>query len=155
MIDLDCFKQVNDSLGHHVGDSLLRQVGRIFSYRLRRSDTVARTGGDEFAAILEEPITRIDAERVARNLTDLIETPFLIEKHTVCIGASVGVAFYPEDGLTAESLCIAADKRMYDAKNGNRKAAFDSDVLLPSPASASPLSISQHGLIAFPSATDV
>lgn len=135
LIDLDCFKQVNDSLGHHIGDGLLRQVGTIFSHRLRRSDTVARTGGDEFAVILEEPITRIDAERVARSLAELIETPFQVEQHTIRIGASVGVSFYPEDGVTSEALCIAADARMYDAKNGNRTLKTSSiGVPLPRPA---------------------
>jgi len=122
LVDLDGFKQVNDSLGHHIGDSLLREVGTIFAHRLRRSDTVARTGGDEFGVILEEPVTRLDAERVAQQLTDLIEKPILVDQHTVCIGASIGVALYPEDGATEEALCIAADRRMYGVKNGTQPA---------------------------------
>lgn len=118
LVDLDGFKQVNDSLGHHIGDGLLREVGSIFAHRLRRSDTVARTGGDEFAVILEEPVTRLDAERVARQLGELIEKPIEVEEHTICISASIGVALFPEDGVTEEAMCIAADLRMYDMKNG-------------------------------------
>jgi diguanylate cyclase (GGDEF)-like protein len=120
LIDLDCFKQVNDSLGHYMGDLVLKQVGTVFSQRLRGSDTVARTGGDEFSVILEEPITRADADRVARSLSLLLDNPLQVGDHSIRIGASIGVALYPEDGATAESLCIAADLRMYDSKHGAR-----------------------------------
>lgn len=126
LVDLDSFKQINDSLGHHIGDELLRAVGVIFANRLRRSDTVARTGGDEFALILEEPVTRVDAERVAQELADLIEKPIEVEGHSICIGASIGVAFYPDDGVTEEAICIAADLRMYDMKNGSSRLSGNS-----------------------------
>lgn len=125
LIDLDGFKQVNDSLGHHIGDGLLRKVGSVFANRMRRSDTVARTGGDEFSIILEEPVTRLDAERIAHQLSELIEKPIEIEEHSVCIGASIGVALFPEDGVTSEAMCIAADLRMYDVKNGTLRDATD------------------------------
>jgi diguanylate cyclase (GGDEF)-like protein len=120
VIDLDRFKQVNDSLGHHVGDLLLQRVGAILAGRIRRSDTVARTGGDEFSVILEEPISRADAERVSRSLLRLLKEPLRLGDHTVRVGASVGIAVFPEDASDMETLCIAADLRMYDAKNEAR-----------------------------------
>jgi diguanylate cyclase (GGDEF)-like protein len=118
LIDLDQFKHVNDTLGHHAGDQVLKRVGGIFSGRIRRSDTVARTGGDEFSIILDQPITRADAELVAKSLSDLIHEPFEVASQTIQIGASVGIAVFPEDAADAEGLCIAADQRMYDFKFG-------------------------------------
>jgi diguanylate cyclase (GGDEF)-like protein len=117
LIDLDDFKQVNDSVGHHVGDELLKRVGAMFLGRIRRSDTVARTGGDEFSVILEEPMSRADAVRVGRSLSQLLEEPFEVNGHTVHVGASVGIAVFPDDASDAESLCIAADLRMYAGKH--------------------------------------
>ncbi len=117
LVDLDNFKQVNDSLGHHVGDMLLQQVGAIFMGRVRRSDTVARTGGDEFCLILEEPTSRADAERVANSLMHLLKKPLKLGDHTVRIGASIGIAVFPEDAADTETLCIAADLRMYAGKH--------------------------------------
>jgi diguanylate cyclase (GGDEF)-like protein len=117
LVDLDHFKQVNDSFGHHVGDLLLERVAAICSARVRRSDTVARTGGDEFSVILEEPTCRADAERVGQSLIQLIKKPLQLGDHTVRIGASVGIAIYPDDAADMESLCVAADLRMYAAKH--------------------------------------
>jgi diguanylate cyclase (GGDEF)-like protein len=99
-----------------VGDLVLQRVATLFSSRVRRSDTVARTGGDEFSVILEEPTSRADAVRVGQSLIQLLNEPLELGEHTVRIGASVGVAVYPEDAQEKESLCIAADLRMYDAK---------------------------------------
>jgi diguanylate cyclase (GGDEF)-like protein len=120
LIDLDRFKQVNDTLGHHVGDLLLVRVGEIFSGRVRRSDTVARTGGDEFSIILEEPTSRKDAECVGQSLAQCLKEPLELGDHRVRIGASVGIAVFPEDALAMEPLCIAADLRMYAEKHGSR-----------------------------------
>jgi diguanylate cyclase (GGDEF)-like protein len=117
VIDLDRFKQVNDTLGHHVGDLVLQKVGAMFSSRVRRSDTVARTGGDEFSIILEEPTSRGDAIHVGKSLMQLLSEPLELGAHTVRVGASVGIAIYPEDAHEMEALCIAADLRMYDAKH--------------------------------------
>jgi diguanylate cyclase (GGDEF)-like protein len=118
LVDLDEFKQVNDAFGHHVGDLLLKAVGKMFTERVRRSDTVARTGGDEFSIVLEEPTSRADAERVGQSLIQLLSEPLELEYHAVHTGISVGIAVFPEDALTMESLCIAADLRMYDGKHG-------------------------------------
>jgi diguanylate cyclase len=120
-VDLDRFKEVNDSFGHHIGDLLLQQVGTLLSRRVRRSDTVARTGGDEFSIILEEPSGREDAEMVAESLVHLLAEPFLLAGKTVRIGASVGIAVYPDDALDSDALCIEADLRMYRVKQDRRE----------------------------------
>jgi len=120
LIDLDHFKDVNDTVGHHVGDLLLKRVSEIFLGRMRRSDTVARTGGDEFSVILEDPISRDDAVRVGRMLTGLLQQPQELAGHTISIGASVGIGVFPEDATDPEGLCIAADLEMYADKYGAR-----------------------------------
>ena len=125
LVDLDDFKQVNDTVGHHVGDMLLRHVGELFTGRVRRSDTVARTGGDEFSVILEEPMTRADAVRVAKSLSDLLGKPLDVNGHMVQVGASVGIAVFPDDALDAETLCIAADLRMYAGKTATKANLAD------------------------------
>jgi diguanylate cyclase (GGDEF)-like protein len=130
VVDLDGFKMVNDRFGHHVGDLVLQRVAELFSSRVRRSDTVARTGGDEFTIILEEPTSHSAAKHVAMSLMYLLDQPLLIGEHTVQIGASVGIAIFPEDARDMESLCIAADLRMYSIKH----AASDDE-----PSSAVPV----------------
>lgn len=120
-VDLDRFKEVNDTYGHHVGDLLLHQVGLLLNRRVRRSDTVARTGGDEFCIILEEPSTRADAEMVAESLVHLLAVPFQLANQTVKIGASVGIAVFPDDAQDSDALCIEADMRMYQAKQDHRE----------------------------------
>jgi diguanylate cyclase len=127
ILDLDRFKQVNDTMGHHVGDLLLQQVARIFSGRVRRSDTVARTGGDEFSVILESPTNADEAIHVGRSLQALLEDPLSLENRTVKIGTSFGVAVFPEDGEDMEALCIAADLRMYENKRAGAIAYAKQD----------------------------
>jgi len=117
LIDLDRFKQVNDTFGHHAGDRVLEHVGNVFVARVRRSDTVARTGGDEFAVILDEPVSRADADRVASSLVELLDQPFSLGDREIPIGASIGIALYPDDANDAEGLCIAADLQMYNYKH--------------------------------------
>ena len=120
LVDLDHFKQVNDTVGHHIGDLLLKRVGQIFHGRVRRSDTVARTGGDEFSIILESPASREIAALVGASLAQLLEDPIELEGHSVKIGVSVGIAIFPEDAADAPSLRIAADLKMYGEKNASR-----------------------------------
>jgi diguanylate cyclase (GGDEF)-like protein len=117
VVDLDRFKEVNDSLGHHAGDQLLQQVGAIFTGRIRSSDTVARTGGDEFSVILEQTTDRESANQVAHSLLQNLNAPLTLQGHTVWVGASIGVAVFPDDASDMESLCISADLRMYSEKN--------------------------------------
>jgi len=120
-VDLDRFKEVNDTFGHHVGDLLLQQVGILLNRRVRRSDTVARTGGDEFSIILEEPSRREDAEMVAESVTKFLSEPMELAGKTVRVGASIGIAVFPEDAQTTDSLCVEADIRMYQSKRDRRK----------------------------------
>jgi diguanylate cyclase (GGDEF)-like protein len=125
VIDLNHFKQVNDTLGHHAGDLLLKRVSEIFQSRVRRSDTVARTGGDEFSLILEEPTNRSNAKRVAKSLMEMLDQPLQVDDHTLRVGASIGVAVFPDDATDIEALCIAADLRMYDDKNVSRESGTE------------------------------
>lgn len=129
LVDLDHFKEVNDTVGHHIGDLLLKRVGHIFNGRVRRSDTVARTGGDEFSIILESPTSREIADLVGSSLMQLLKEPFEFEGHTVRIGGSVGIAIFPEDANDAAALRIAADRRMY----GDKYAGRASELNLPGP----------------------
>jgi diguanylate cyclase (GGDEF)-like protein len=115
LLDLDRFKEVNDTLGHAIGDLLLREVGRRLSSALRTSDLVARLGGDEFCVLLGGT-SSAGAEQVAASLVDLIDQPYALEGHLVSIGVSIGVASFPEHGLTAEVLMRHADLAMYAAK---------------------------------------
>jgi diguanylate cyclase (GGDEF)-like protein len=115
-IDLDGFKAVNDTLGHHAGDEVLQQVAHLFTTYLRRIDTIARTGGDEFSVVLEGPITRCEATEVASTLKQLLETPMAVAGRTMQIGASIGVAMFPDDAQSPDHLSILADERMYKAK---------------------------------------
>ena len=134
VVDLDRFKKVNDTLGHHIGDLLLERVGAICSGRVRRSDTVARTGGDEFSVILEEPTSREDAENIGHLLIQLLKKPLQLEGHTVQIGASVGIAVFPDDGADMESLCVAADMRMYDNKHASAGRVDNTAAHISSPS---------------------
>ncbi len=122
VVDLDRFKQVNDTLGHHMGDQLLQLAGAIFNGRIRGSDTVARTGGDEFSVILEDAADRASATNVANSLLRYLNAPLQLQGRTVWVGASIGVAIFPDDGEDIESLCIAADLRMYAEKNEAKSA---------------------------------
>jgi diguanylate cyclase (GGDEF)-like protein len=115
-IDLDGFKEVNDTLGHHAGDAALQQIAQLFHAYLRRVDTIARTGGDEFSVVLEGPITRREAEEVAGALKELVEAPLSVAGHSMRIGASIGLAMFPDDGQSSEALTMHADARMYEAK---------------------------------------
>jgi diguanylate cyclase len=134
VVDLDRFKQVNDTLGHHAGDQLLQLVSAIFVGRIRGSDTVARTGGDEFSVILEDAADRECATNVAHSLLRYLNAPMQIEGKTVWIGASIGVALFPDDADNMESLCIAADLRMYDEKNDANGHPDRPEKILPHPA---------------------
>jgi diguanylate cyclase (GGDEF)-like protein len=94
VIDLDHFKQVNDTLGHHAGDLLLQQVGALFLGRVRNCDTVARTGGDEFSVILEETASADSAHQVAQALLQNLNQPLTVEGRIIRVGASIGIAVY-------------------------------------------------------------
>lgn len=115
-IDLDGFKLVNDTLGHHIGDLLLVQVAERLRLCVRESDTLARLGGDEFTLILIDTREREAVAMVANKVIESIAVPFELEGHTVHIGVSVGIAHYPDDAEAEDALLIVADKAMYAAK---------------------------------------
>ncbi|WP_157505730.1 putative bifunctional diguanylate cyclase/phosphodiesterase [Geminicoccus roseus] len=116
MLDLDRFKQVNDTLGHDIGDLLLRDVAPRLSLPLRRTDTLARLGGDEFAVLLPPPTSAEEAIEVARRLVRAMAAPFLIEGFSLNVGVSIGVALRPRHGADVETLLRSADEAMYAAK---------------------------------------
>jgi len=120
MLDLDNFKEVNDSLGHNMGDCLLEVVGKRLKDLLRRSDTVARMGGDEFSVLLPEIRHKGDTDEVAAKIVTEIQRPFLIKEHALVVTVSMGITFYPEHGTDMETLMKHADNAMYDAKKRGR-----------------------------------
>ena len=120
-IDLDNFKTVNDSLGHNIGDAMLRVVAIRLRSRLRDEDTLGRLGGDEFVVLLEQINGPNDAVKVARNLLGALNAPFnLPDGREVYIHASIGISLYPDDGTDANALIRNADAAMYRAKAQGR-----------------------------------
>ena len=129
-IDLDGFKLVNDNLGHNIGDMLLTEVSQRLRARSRQADTLARIGGDEFTLVLDEIEGIADADAAARGLLDALSTPFLIDGHTIRIGASIGISIYPDHGNDAGQLLQQADCAMYAAKhNGKNRIVHFGDEL--------------------------
>lgn len=119
-IDLDRFKNINDTLGHPSGDLLLQDVARRLQHMLRHEDTVARLGGDEFIVVVEN-IERPDfAESVASKIIEVLDTPFTINGQELFIGASIGISLYPTDGGNPSNLIKYADTAMYRAKEKGR-----------------------------------
>lgn len=116
-IDLDNFKYVNDTLGHQIGDDLLRLTGERISVTLRRGDILCRLGGDEFAVILKDLAEPQDAGIVARKIIDTLTAPMMLSRHEVYIGASIGIATCPENAVESEALLRGADTAMYHAKS--------------------------------------
>ncbi|MBW3620802.1 MAG: GGDEF domain-containing protein, partial [Actinobacteria bacterium] len=114
-IDLDRFKQVNDTLGHAAGDELIQQVAARLGSRLRQSDTLGRLGGDEYVALLPQA-TPEGAGRVADDLRAALSQPFQLAAGTVTIGGSIGLATAPLDGTDYDTLLRTADHAMYRAK---------------------------------------
>jgi diguanylate cyclase (GGDEF)-like protein/PAS domain S-box-containing protein len=119
-VDLDRFKLVNDTHGHHVGDQLLAQVGRRLKDCMRRDDTVARLGGDEFAAVIADLARPDDAAIVAQKILDSFAAPFDLGGRETFITASIGVAAFPNDGADSDALLKCADVAMYRAKESSR-----------------------------------
>ncbi len=121
-IDLDRFKHVNDSLGHEVGDDLLRAVARRFQSCLRESDTLARLGGDEFVVVLDSLHSAEDAKIIADKILRCLSDPFSVGPHTLVTSASIGVSIFPTDAEDAATLMRHADTAMYHAKGMGRNA---------------------------------
>ncbi|MGX5200351.1 EAL domain-containing protein [Aliikangiella sp. IMCC44632] len=120
LIDLDHFKEVNDSLGHDYGDILLREAVIRINASVRESDTVARLGGDEFTIILSPLEDEYDVERVTQSILDRLSEPFTLANEVVYISASIGITLFPEDANSLEGLLKNADQAMYEAKKLGR-----------------------------------
>ena len=126
--DLDGFKAVNDANGHAAGDAALREVARRFSACVRDADTLARVGGDEFVIVLPELARREDAALLAMRLVKSMRAPFEIDGATFSLGASVGIAIYPDDGADIDTLFLRADAAMYRSKQSGRNQFSYADV---------------------------
>ncbi|MGA2910050.1 MAG: GGDEF domain-containing protein [Terracidiphilus sp.] len=139
-VDLDRFKQVNDNYSHHVGDLYLQEVAKRMKGQLRPGDMLARLGGDEFAALVPAARSLADVEEIRQRLVRCFDEPFRLEDHLLRGSASIGIAMYPEDGITPESLLTVADAAMYTAKHSQpreetrRVAESESEVTSKHPA---------------------
>ena len=122
-IDMDGFKQINDLYGHRVGDLYLQEVALRMKRQLRSHDLLARLGGDEFAALIPKVRNRAEAEEIAQRVEHCFDLPFTIEEYVVQGSASLGIAIYPEDATTADSMLSLADTAMYAAKRAKQHAA--------------------------------
>jgi diguanylate cyclase (GGDEF)-like protein/PAS domain S-box-containing protein len=119
-VDLDRFKNINDTLGHDMGDLLLQGVGQRFSDNIRKCDTLARWGGDEFILLLETIRSDQDAALVARRILALLEEPFKLMGYEIVVTASIGISLFPRDGRDAQTLLKNADAAMYTVKEKGR-----------------------------------
>lgn len=131
-IDLDRFKQINDTLGHEIGDKVLIAVTRAMKSHLRESDSLSRIGGDEFVLLLPRIDKVEDVHRVAAKFLETFSRPIIIDGHEITVGISMGAVFYPKDGDDPETLIRNADSTMYHAKQrggNNIRISFDIDSL--------------------------
>lgn len=119
-VDIDHFKNINDTLGHQVGDRFLQEISQRLQTCVREEDTVARFGGDEFLILLHDIKHSNDAERVAKKILDALENPFIHEDQEIAIQASMGIALYPQDGLDINTLLRNADSALYRSKKNGR-----------------------------------
>lgn len=126
-IDLDRFKTINDSLGHNIGDRLIKEVSSRLLNTIRKEDTISRNGGDEFVIVIERMLNSDEIIGIAKKLIECLTTIFEIDSHKVHIGASIGVSLYPGDGNAALELIRNADTAMFSAKKsgGNRLQFYD------------------------------
>ncbi|MDF1882372.1 EAL domain-containing protein [Sulfurimonas sp. SAG-AH-194-C21] len=131
-IDLDMFKEVNDSLGHGVGDKLLQEVSKRLKSAVREEDFVARLGGDEFCVIVDDFTQQINASKLAQKILDALVKPYLIEDNKLYISCSIGISTYPQDTCELEELKMYADAAMYKAKEEGRNnfQYYSSDMTL-------------------------
>ena len=120
MLDLDKFKEVNDTLGHHVGDKLLQAVAEKMTEILRKGDTVGRFGGDEFVFVLSDQKNDQNGLRVAKKIIDVFRNPFVLEGHSLRITSSIGISLYPDHGADIDTILKKADSAMYQAKQAGR-----------------------------------
>ncbi|MEA3372404.1 MAG: EAL domain-containing protein [Campylobacterota bacterium] len=119
-IDLDHFKQINDTLGHEIGDRVLKTVTQRLKAKIRKEDTLARLGGDEFTVIMEELAKAQDASLLAKKILETLAEPIQIDDNELYVSSSIGISLHPEDGESAHNLLKYADAAMYKAKDEGR-----------------------------------
>lgn len=122
-LDLNRFKPINDTFGHAAGDQVLRELARRLSSLLRAQDTVARLGGDEFVVLIEDVEVPEEVEVIVERIKAAVDEPINADGHSVQVGVSIGVAYYPEDGMLIDELLAAADRKMYGSKETAAGAA--------------------------------
>ncbi|MGV7220734.1 MAG: EAL domain-containing protein [Nitrospinales bacterium] len=120
LLDMDNFKVINDTMGHQMGDKLLQEVAQRLKACLRKEDTIARMGGDEFVVILTGLLNENDASQLAKKILDSLKKPFKIYPHEIFTTFSIGISFYPTDGKDPQALLMNADAAMYKAKEGGK-----------------------------------
>jgi diguanylate cyclase (GGDEF)-like protein len=121
-LDLDNFKNINDSFGHEVGDRLLLEVSKRLQECIRHSDTVSRQGGDEFLVLLPVVEALEDPSLIAKKLIEAMVKPFIVEDHQIKVTLSIGISLFPSDGANVESILRNADTAMYQAKEQGRNS---------------------------------
>jgi diguanylate cyclase (GGDEF)-like protein len=130
MVDVDNFKHINDSLGHSIGDTVLKIIAKRLVSSVRDTDTVARIGGDEFVIVLPKFRDMPDIERCGEKIVKAVDKPIFLEDRRVNITISAGLCIYPDSGLDAPELLKKADMAMYSAKSSGRNGlrVFDKTV---------------------------
>ncbi len=119
-LDLDRFKRINDTAGHAAGDQVIREAAQRIKARIRRSDMVARVGGDEFCVVVRSLVEPEEAGMVAEKIIEGLRDPFQLDSRTFTVGASIGISLHPRDGATQHDLIEKADQAMFKAKNQGR-----------------------------------
>jgi len=119
-LDLDQFKQINDSLGHEIGDEVLKDVASLLKSTIRSEDSLARFGGDEFAIIMEDLVHAHDVSSLAQKIINVLFKPINVDEHVLYVSSSIGISLYPQDGSDIQSLLKYADAAMYKAKDEGR-----------------------------------
>jgi diguanylate cyclase (GGDEF)-like protein len=149
-IDIDRFKHINDTFGHPIGDECLKVVAKRLQSLVRREDTIARTGGEEFTILVGGLNRRESASRIASTILDLFKEPMMLSGNEINISVSIGGALYPADGIDSETLRRRSDQALYEAKReGRNRAVFASDELMGSVAQATMIEIAlREGLAA-------
>lgn len=128
-MDLDGFKQVNDSFGHAIGDEIIKTCSQRLWSCMRKSDSVARIGGDEFTILLEHTDSVSDVAHIAEKIIGVVARPYQLENHHIVVGCSIGIATYPESGVNIDELQSNADRAMYQAKKKGNHYCFYTDEL--------------------------
>lgn len=127
-IDLDGFKAINDTFGHDAGDAILIHISKQLQTVIRKNDTIARIGGDEFLAIITELQAPINGAKIAEKIIETASQPYYFKENLLKVGASVGIAIYPQDGEDFDELIKKADTAMYEVKKaGKHGYAFSPD----------------------------